>query len=103
MLTPGEEPFLLEYKIEVKSSALKLEPSKSLKVTGAERRPFRGGNGTSQKETDKDCILKLLSDDLSNLSSTSHFESRIDLRASYRLFKNASLACLIFHRLFLLV
>ena len=49
MLISGEEPFLLDYKIEVKSSTLKLEPLKSLEIPGAEGRLFKGGNGASQK------------------------------------------------------
>lgn len=61
MLIPGEL-FLLEYKIEIKSSTLKQELLKFLEITGAEVRPFKGGNGTSQKAWDKDCILKLSSD-----------------------------------------
>ena len=48
MLIPGEL-FLLEYKIEIKSSTLKQELLKFLEITGAEVRPFKGGNGTSQK------------------------------------------------------
>ena len=48
MLIPGEL-FLLEYKIEIKSSTLKQELLKFLEITGAEVRPFNGGNGTSQK------------------------------------------------------
>ena len=39
-----EEPFFLEYKIELKYSALKLKPLKSLEITKSEGRPFRGGN-----------------------------------------------------------
>lgn len=62
-------------KIELKSSALKLKPFKSLEITGAERRPFRGGNRTSQKVPDKDCILNLSSDHFSHLSRTLHSQS----------------------------
>lgn len=56
MLISGEEPFLLDYKIEVKSSTLKLELLKSLEIPGAEGRLFKGGNGASQKTSHKDCI-----------------------------------------------
>ena len=62
-------------KIELKSSALKLKPIKSLEITGAERKPFRGGNGISQKVSGKDCILNLSSDDFSHLSRTLHSQS----------------------------
>ena len=68
MLISGEEPFLLDYKIEVKSSTLKLELLKSLEIPGAEGRLFKGGNGASQKISHKDCILELFSDDLSHVS-----------------------------------
>ena len=88
MLIPGEEPLFMEYKIEVKSSALKLALLKSLEIPGAEGRPFRGGYGTLQKASDKDCILKLSSDDFSHLNLTSHFGSRTDLPDSYGFFKN---------------
>lgn len=62
-------------RIELKSSALKLKPIKSLEITGAERKPFRGGNGISQKVSGKDCILNLSSDDFSHLSRTLHSQS----------------------------
>ena len=72
MLITGEEPFHLEYKIEVKSSALNLELLKALEIT-------------SQKGSNKDCILKLSTDDKWwYLSLTSHFGSRTDLPAFYR-------------------
>ena len=40
----GGRTIFLEYKIELKYSALKQEPLKSLEITKSEGRPFRGGN-----------------------------------------------------------
>ena len=95
MLIPDEEPFLLEYEIEA-IFRLKSGTIKFFRNNRSQEKHFRGGNGTSPKASEKDCILKLSSDDFSHLSITSHFGSRTDLPASYGFFENALSACLIF-------
>ena len=76
-MIPGEKQLPLEYKNGGKIFCFKTGTIKILR-TGAEERPFKGGNEKSQKVSDKDCILKLSIDDFWHLSVTSHFGSTTD-------------------------